>query len=880
MTLLETRFFSDSWNLSGAPLSGQGRSASKKLSLKIDHYFVQAWKELGLEALSRAAVVAVGGYGREELFPESDIDVLVLGHGLSPEQESELASGLFHPLWDKGLTVGHGIRTLRQCLDLAGSDFKILTSLLDLRFICGDKKYFMEAAAGIEKLIYGLRSQLADFLVSSRGVNICSSGAEHFSEPDIKNDPGGLRDYHLVLWLQKLFGPPGSGPEGHSEHKKHWPAGCAGQGFFPRLPDSEMEKAVDFLFQLRMVLHQTAGRKNDRLYLDLQQDTALKMGYRGEAGHKATEVFLGDLFRHQEVLAARAREMAQLVSLRPGISPGQNDPEMNPEQGPVTRVGSLLLFTRDGEPEPEHTSQIFQIMLKQGGTISQGALKKIKASLDTPLTRESIKKSWIQIFKAVMSAPNPGRILRQMRQAGILKLILPELEEKWFFVQFDGVHTYPLGEHCLHCLDHIDAMEEAGALVPEHLSSCRSNEALRLSALLHDIGKGLKNHSRQGALICARILKRMEYDRETVQEVLFLVRNHLLMMKTALKRDIDEEGVVAGFARQVGGYKRLRLLTCLSWADARAAGPTVWNDWQMNLLARLFSRAENLFQNTILAGHHAVHRMASVRDKIRSHAAYNEFWEQAMGHMPGRYLLKTPVQEIARHLSLMERFVKLQTQARDSRPDFVLETRQCPGRDQGCWDLVLVARDCPGLLARVAAALAMNQIDIFSAGLFSWDNGLVVDLFKVSPPLDPLYAQETWEEVRRDISGLLQGSLEADSFCRSMARAVLSGARFRIHVDNDSSEFYSIVEVTSPRHPCLTWRLTRCMAAMDFDVSSALISTHNDQTNHVFYLRTKGGEKITTTRELIQGLHQAVREVFLLQQSRALGSSASPGPCL
>ncbi|MFP4398631.1 MAG: HD domain-containing protein [Desulfonatronovibrio sp.] len=834
-----------------ASLSGRhGRQALNRLSRVTDEYFIHRLAEIDFSGSPDTFLVAVGGYGRQEMSLKSDIDVLVISDKTSENEMQKLASSLFHPLWDAGLDVGHGVRTSLECLDLASRDFRVLASLLDLRFICGRKEHYRVFSEKVRALLKQKSSELAGFLMRQELERAGKKTAENYMEPDIKNDPGGLRDYHLVLWLEKIFDI--------SDSKQGALLCDKSRG--------SLLKEIDFIFDLRNELHSLGKKKNDRLYSDLQPELSRKMGYRGSSGKSGVEIFLEDLFKCQNRISALAQQAVERsAGMQEGAAIMSPTGTRDPGRGILERNGRLC-FSPQADPagNPGLALDILRAQARSGVTISRDTTDRINTLLEDPRSRQVLKQAMKKFFPEILSSRYPSQCLRSMHQSGFLRVMIPELSGLWFFVQFDGVHTYPLGEHVLHCLDAIASLEDGGGFLSEYLGSYADSLSLRMAALLHDIGKGEPDHAEAGAQMAGVILERFEIRSAVAEEVLFLVRNHLLMVHTALKRDIEEESVVAGFAGQLTEVHNLNLLTCLSFADSIATGPKVWSSWQENLIRKLYFKTRHLMQHTILAGYHAGHRMAMVRDRIRSHPDYNDSWEESVQAMPMRYLLKIPVSEIIKHIRLAQSFENKEKSDSASQEfhDFILLPEENKILDRGYLNLTLVSRDQPGLLAAMAAALAVNQIEIYCAGLFTWENGLAVDLFKVSPPVDHLYADKTWTEVRKDFNSWLGGQRNMQQFCKALRKTPAAGARFRINLDNYSSDFHTIIEVNSPRHPCLTWQISLCLAELGMDISHAVISSHKDQSLHVFYVRDHEGQKLAGDRKkTIKQIHSAVRLV-------------------
>lgn len=827
-------------------LPGRGRYAVKFLSNITDQYFINRFLEAGLTGTKDLALVAVGGYGRREMALKSDIDILVMTENPNEGPGHEIAASLFHPLWDYGLEVGHGVRNIEGCIALASLDMVVLTSLIDIRFICGDEKYFNLFRDRINNILAEQRNELVSYFIQTRGSKLDGGSPENFIEPDIKNHPGGIRDLNLISWLGKLD---------HLSRSQKWTG--------PEYSDEAVLKKISsFFFDLRNILHSSGKRKNDILHLDLQPEVASVMGYKGHGKSTGVEVFLQDLFKNQNLVLNLAMEYLE----RAEQSVVKNDKEMNSDiiQGGCVINRSGRLYFKEGnvlENDPGAAVAIFRVMAERKIPVSWQAKKKIRNMLDNEHAGKIAGRALIVALPSIIVEMEPGKCLRSMHQAGFLGLILPELEKRWYLVQFDGVHTYPLGEHTLKCLDEIAGLDEEKSFLGQHLKEVKSSLSLRLAALMHDMGKGGPEHEKEGANLAGKALEYLGIDKCRSSEVKFLIKNHLLMIRTALKKDLDEDKVVVEFARQVGSLRRLKLLTLLSYADSLATGPGIWSSWKENLISMLYHKTVKFMKKTILTGHHAAHRMAVVRDRIRSHQDYQDVWEDYIKHLPERYLLKTPVSKIIRHIKLVQGMFRLKSRIKfnEGGQDFILLTEKVLEHGNEFWELTLTTHDRRGLMACVTAALAMNSIEIYSAGFYTWENGIVVDTFKVGPPVDPLYSGQVWREVRKDIQAFLDGGKNMAQFCSRYNVQPGSGSRFRICVDNNSSDFYTILEVIAPNHPCLTLQLCICLSRLELDISHAVISTHMEQAMHVFHVRDSHGSKIIHNRkDLIRNIHQAL----------------------
>ena len=439
-----------------------------------------------------------------------------------------------------------------------------------------------------------------------------------------------------------------------------------------------------------------------------------------------------------------------------------------------------------------------------------------------------------------------------MMDTGYLAGLIPEFGMVQDKVQFDAYHTYPVGHHSIRALEFLCSKpEESSPDVFEELRrELGSDFGLRLAALLHDVGKGREDHAERGAVIATRVMERMRIPEIVADEVVFLVRNHLLLAVTAQSRDIGDEGVVTEVAEIVGSVDRLKKLMLLTWADSRATGPKAWSRWTAALIRELFFKVLRVLTQSPMAGDHIMHQLAVTRDKVRSlgrdlfDSRQLETW---LGVMPQRYLLQYDPGEILDHLSVVAGTAELFGGLEEYGP--VL--RMVQDESAGCWKMALVTRDTPGLFAVITGVLALHNIRVYGADLHVWEDGTVLDLFWVSGPADPLYADESWNRVRTSLLAALNGRIAIDHRLDKKRKYAFSGSAGlpavppRVHLEENGSDFFSVIEVVCDDREGLLYEIARTLQELKLDIVSARIATKRDQVLDVFYVRDRHGEKIT-----------------------------------
>jgi [protein-PII] uridylyltransferase len=791
------------------------------------------------------ALVAVGGYGRRELCLHSDIDLLVIYPGRIPTEALDLAQSLLVPLWDLGLDLGHGFRSIKDCLKLARKDFQVLTSLLDARFVAGNQDVF-EAFA--EKFRQGVllkkKREITDFLVrESRVAEDPFSLEADLLEPDLKSGRGGLRDFHRLLWLGKVHFGCGSPDE------------LLKAGALSEAESETLTGHGGFLLQVRNHLHLLAGRKKDRLHFDHQKRIAERMGFRRSGEELGVERFLAVLHRTMAGLHALLRSFREETL---GRGRGRRTAEL---LGPgVLRVGGELEFDlpRDYPDDPGIMMRMFELSAKSGLPLSWKARKVVSGHLH--LVQSSLADNFgaVESFERVLLSGGALATLEQMRETGFLGAFLPEFARIQDLVQFDTYHLYPVGKHTLMAVGMLEQLshEEDPRLSPVWESI---EDRLRVfwAVLFHDIGKGLGGgHSEKGAEIAARALQRIGKGERFVRDVEFLVREHLLLTGAATSADLGDESAVAQVAGRIGSRERLKMLYLLTYADCRATGPKAWSDWISSLVAELYHKVMRIFEQGALASPDALRRAMRTRDVLRaegSRVMNGDRLERALENMPARYALTMRPFEILEHLELVVRLEEALAEDYRMKPGksagkgvFVYEVRH--KQQGGQWEMVIAARDNPVLFQSIAGVFALLDMNILSAECFLWRDGIVVDRFTLSDLPDKLAPDELWERVGYTLRQALTGRLSLDYRLEEKRSSPLAPRSMpknpEVSVDNTASDFFTLVSLKASDRIGLLYDAARAMHELGLAVHLAKIATYGDQVSDFFYVRDSLGQKL------------------------------------
>jgi [protein-PII] uridylyltransferase len=812
----------------------------------MDHYFRRSVQEseTGQELFRDKkpfALVALGGYGRRDLCIHSDIDVLILFDAKVPSSAKKLAEDVFYPLWNLGFDLGHAIRRIKDCLNLASEKLEALTSLMDARFLCGESPLYLTLMERVEKGILRKKGlHLSRWLEEQNQMRMSLFGdASSLLEPNLKEGIGGLRHYHHLLWLAKAFlhirTPKDLEYSGILSHKEY----------------ADLESHLKFIHLVRNHLHQQSARKNDRLTFDHQERIAKALGFKDQDDLLAVEQFMSQLHGSMASIKSLHRSLVSthfFGSRRNGTGSGGSQTVGGPfhiDQGEIYFPSATTILS-----DPLLLLDIFVEGLKAGRPLSLESKRLVREFLY--LVDDSFRASEraARGFLSILSAPNAFDALDQMLETGFLRAFIPEFEPIQDRVQFDYYHLFPVGRHLLETVRHLKRVHQEGdILLADIFLDLPDPEPLFVAALFHDIGKTGKDHASKGAALARKILKRLGYDRKKREDVCFLVHHHLLLSETASRRDLNDEKIVVQCAGTAGTIERLKMLYLLSWADGKATGPRAWNDWIANLVLELFFKILHILEKGELATPDVSKRVKSSLQQVRnligdrlSHAAQ----EALVDGMPPNYLIETSPRAIVRHIALYESL--RQAESRGLKSAFCLEAEAEPS--SGTFEVTFLARDRAGLFSDVAGVMALHNINILSARIYTWRDGTAVDIFTVTPPLDPLRTEEIWQRIKGDLAEAFVGRLPLSERLQQKAEpSIISGRKTpsrqpHVHVDNDSSDFFTLIEVFADDRIGLLYRITHTLFTLEIDIRIAKISTKTDQVADVFYVLDREGQKV------------------------------------
>ena len=799
----------------------------------------------------RLALVAVGGYGRGELAPYSDIDLLfLLPYKQTPHTEQVIES-LLYLLWDLGLKIGHSTRSVEDCLRQAKSDLTIRTSLVEVRYLWGEEALFSELKRRFDsEIVRGSAAQFVEAKLAERDERHRRAGdSRYMLEPNVKEGKGGLRDLHTLFWLAKYI------------YRIDDVAKLVDLGVLSAEESHRFARAQDFLWTVRCHLHYLSGRAEERLTFDLQTEIGRRMGYTDHAGSRGVERFMkhyfliakdvGDLTRiFCAILEADQKRKRRLPWVRWGI--GRRGLEGFVLDGERLTIPAEDFFEKD----PVALLRLFHIAQRTELDIHPRALRRAGQSrqlIDAKL-RDNPEAN--RLFLEILTSRNdPEAALRRMNEAGVLGRFIPDFGRVVAQMQYDMYHHYTVDEHTLFAIGILHRIENGELRDEAPLSTVLcpmivSRRALYVAVLLHDIAKGRGgDHSVLGEAIALKLGPRLGLIAEETETVAWLVRWHLLMSSTAFKRDIGDSRTIADFVAVVQSPERLKLLLILTSADIRAVGPQVWNGWKAALLRDLYHRAVEVMSGGLTVepqDARVAAAQAAVRQKLPDFSEV-EFAAFVKAGYPF-YWLSYDADIHARHARLMR-------EAHATGAPLVVEKRVDAQR--AVTEITLYTADHAGLFSRIAGALAVSGANIVDARIMTMSNGMALDTFWVQDLAGHAFDRpDKLARLAVVFENVLTGELKPH---RQLARPPAYPSRMqaftvvpRVLVDNQASALHTVIEVNGRDRPGLLFELTRELTRLNVQVSSAKISTYGEKVVDVFYVKNLFGHKIEHPTKLAE----------------------------
>lgn len=794
----------------------------------------------------RIAILAVGGYGRGEMAPHSDVDIAFITPYKRSSWTEQVVEAMLYLLWDLGLKVGQSSRSLDETVKMAQEDLTIRTALLEGRFVWGDRAVYEVASHRFWQEVVGKTApEFVRLKMAERDERHKRMGdSRYVVEPNVKDGKGGLRDLHTLYWIGKYI------------HRVSSASDLVGVGLLAEDEYRRFRKAENFLWAVRCHMHNITGRAEDRLTFDLQREVAERMQFADRPGRSAVERFMqyyflnaktvGDvtglfLAHLDETMAQKGRRFLPSFSRKPR--------KLNGFQLDRGR----LALPHDGffEEDPVRLIEIFQLADLHNLEIHPLAMRA--AQRDARLIDRKIRRDprANALFLDVLSSPrDPETVLRWMNESTVFGRFIPDFRRVVAQMQFDMYHHYTVDEHSIRAIGLLAEIER-GDLKSDHPLSTAimrqivSRRVLFVATLLHDIAKGRGgDHSILGAEVAETLCPRLGLSPAETETVAWLVRYHLLMSATAFKRDLADFKTILDFAQAVQSPERLRLLLVLTVVDIRAVGPGVWNSWKRQLLSDLYEATEEVLR--------LGHKQRGRDERIAAKKAALEHALQLSGpsfaklakRLPEAYWIAEPddiIERNARHLL-----------ANDGT-DLAIDACYYPER--GATLVTVYAADHPGLFYRIAGAIHLAGGNIIDARIHTSSDGMAVDNFLIQDPLGrPFREQGQLNRLSRSIEEALTNRAKLMAQLDAKPKALRRADAFKIApsvlIDNQASNRFTVAEINALDRPALLNNLAQALFESKVTLHSAHIATYGERAVDTFYVTDLFGGKIENKTRL------------------------------
>lgn len=798
----------------------------------------------------RLAVAATGGYGRGTLAPGSDVDLLFLLPYKQTAWSESVVEAMLYVLWDLKLKVGHATRSVEECLREAHADMTIRTSLLEARFLFGDRELFDNLEKRFDQeIVATTAAEFVDAKLKERDARVAKAGASRYLvEPNVKDGKGGLRDLNTLFWIAKYV------------YRVKEPRELVKAGLFTQAEFNLFSRCEEFLWRVRCHMHFATGRAEERLTFDLQRTIAERIGFAPRGGLSAVERFMKAYF----LIAKDVGDLTAIVCAELEARQTKRRPMLDRMFGRFRRrSGGALVsegfiidnnrlnveneeaFARD----PVNLIRLFWLADRRNIAIHPDATRLATRSLKLIGHNLRNDPEANKLFLEILLSKNsPEVVLRRMNETGVLGRFIPDFGRIVAMMQFNMYHHYTVDEHLIRSVGVLTEIE-AGQLGSEHplanqiFPTIRNRRALYVAVFLHDIAKGRpEDHSKAGAVIARKLGRRFGLTEAETNTVAWLVEYHLLMSNTAQSRDLSDPATIKSFAEVVQTMERLKLLLVLTIADIKAVGPGTWTGWKGQLLRNLYQETE------VILGGGAVDLARSERVRLAQEQLRTELpeWPDAefeafaARHTPG-YWLKTDETRRAKQARLLREAEKAGRTVTTA-----YETDQF----RGVTELTILSPDHPRLLAIVTGACAAAGGNIVDAQIFTTTDGMALDTIVLSRAFDRDEDElRRAERVAKAIERALKGEVKIADLVDGKRPAKERSKAFHVppevNIDNSLSNRQTVIEISGLDRPGLLYDLTTALGKLNLNIASAHIVTFGEKAVDVFYVTDLTGTKIT-----------------------------------
>src|SRR5205809_7694244 len=825
------------------------------------------------------ALIALGGYGRGELNPFSDIDVMLLHHQrateISPDLE-EMVNQVLYLLWDSGFKVGHSTRSIKEAIAQANRDMRTKTAMLESRFLAGDSELAREFRKQFRsKCVEGHERGYVEMRMQDQVARHKKFGdSVYLQEPNLKSGCGGLRDYQNLLWMTYFR-------EGSLSTNQ-----LVGKDWLSESDQRRIERAYDFLLRLRTDLHYATGRATDILHLNLQEQIASRLGYSARKGQLRSESLMRDYYGHtRNILRVTERITQQFVRGHVTSKTRSLFSFLPLARANKTPLGEFF-FIRNKQlhparrdvfrNDPEQMMRAFELAQEHEVDISPELEDFLSRSLRHVTRTYQYARGPRAIFKSILSQKGRvGRILRMMHRVDFLGRYIPEFGQLTCLVQHEFLHRYTADEHTLVCIDKLDALAKTDDPKLIHYRKLFERLpdpfVLYLALLLHDSGKAVgRPHSEASALFAQRVAARLQLTPEQRKSLILLVDHHLTMSKMAQQRNLDDPTTVMEFAQIIKEQKNLDALMLLTLADGQGTSADTWSDWKESLVWQLFHQTSRY-----LADRKSYYEQTRIaRESLRASVAENfspDYAEEIEAHfeyLPDHYFRATGVPEIIEHVKLFRSFLESVSSAKEFPLAPAVKWKIVP--EQGHTMMTFCTWDRERLLAKIAGSFSVVPLNILSADVFPRGDNAALGVFRVcdtkaqpvSNPLDFKLVEQTLRRALEDESFDFLPSIEKAK--RSSRRAPV-GIEFptRIAIDNKTHPTYTLVEFQAPDRIGLLYDVLSCLDRENVVVPLSRINTQAGAAIDTLYVVDGSSHAKITDSQRIRTVQQHLKDTIL-----------------
>ena len=831
-----------------SPVSSSPKDFLRQYSDAVDSWVRVAFQKAQSQTLpSSVCLMAVEGYGRSELAPHSDIDLLIL---YPPSQKIDLRPLIeqtLYPLWDLGLDVSCSSRTIDDCMRMAKSDVQVKTGLMDGRYLDGSYDFFRTLRdLFTKKILHRKVPQFAQTLAADlHHRHQKHEDPAYVLEPNIKEGKGGLRDFQVGRWMIKA-----------KYQTDRWDSIL--------FPDQSrtIDRSLEFLLRVRNELHLMSERRQDDFTFELQEKIAPILGFSN--GPQGVEEMMRTYHLSTQTILSFVNDVLDRILLEPSplkkvlffFKNHRVDQRFRMVHGELT-LKDPVAFKRN----PSQLMVLFSHCQTHRTRMDFRTEEAVREALpfidDRFRSSEAVNQSFVTILR---KGDGVAPLLKKMHELGFLSRYLPEFSEIEGKVHYDLYHVHPVDIHSILAVEELEKLkkgtyQETYPLLTSLMREIDRSEVLMLTALLHDIGKGQEgDHSVTGAESIRRIGERMGFAPETVEGMVFLARNHLTMLETSFRRDLHDEQAIFHFASRVENLTRLKMLYLLTFADIKAVGPDAWTAWKDSLLAELFLKTSHFFEKS------SILPKIPTEDDIRGRLEERipaEIVSEYLEHLPARYLSCFPWEQIANHIQMAR-----------SLSEHALVTEWTREKETHAI-ITICTRDRYGLFSKIAGSMFISRLNVLEAQIHTWGNGIVLDTFRVEDATGEV--ERRLDQFRRNLEGILKGEvslrnlLSVEKKSNGALQKVVPRVHPEVKINNQDSDFYTLVEVVGEDRLGILYELTRALTDHGCDIHFARISTLGNRIVDVFYVQDSLGEKLEG-KNTTEGLKETLLNCLTIRE--------------